>query len=670
MDGTVLYAVGILLVYRIIIELLWYRCHMHGRLYTYTQAWEKGLLTTTRLSAARADNYCRLPMRLTSAALCLSVIVLAGATSDSAVLRLAPGPSSSVLASSDDGVLRIEAQSGINLACASGHVTINSTFYSRAPPPTEGTSFDLGGGTEEERAALDVRGVLPVGWLAHPSSTYNPLRGSIFELSEEEALAAGVRYAYGHRSYTSAVLGHAGHWGVSRWFSLSGPGGKLRATATAKPGAGGDGCCSASRSCGTPTSARFTDIAREQWLCEDDAFIQFEFFDAENAPIAVDAVTAYSRSLSHQAAGQWTYADASVGYVPERAGLDLSQTFWPLRHGADVPEAAVSVRVTLVGTDGTHTVKPLGYRGANAGIAFGRLDVGYDRGIEVEPSAVASLRGQLAAVQANLSSVHASLAAVQATLSSPLPTEGLPPSVYVITASSLDEQDTSRADVRAVMPAGWYAHPVGTNYPAINGLIYTLTDAEARLARSRHAYGFRHYCNSGNSLGCAGYWGLSKYFTVQAGSGTLRLKAYAWSSSCSVPETAEFTDLSSQSWYCEDEADLRVEFFDSRGVEVSAAPAVKYSKTFSHQLGGPWVLVSGNTYRSTNPGSYTGVWRSFTHEAAAPASTAYVRVTMFGTDATNSVRSVGFNTPNAGVMFSRLELSYNYGFHERSPPMA
>ena len=322
------------------------------------------------------------------------------------------GSSSGVLASNCDFDLNgTRLDEKLTVLNATFSEKVKSNFFSPEPAPHEATAFDMGGGTASERDAADVRGVLPTGWQRHPASQYS-YTGSILELTEtKNALEAGARFGFGFRDYYGK-LGGAGHWGISKTFVLGNGGGRLNAVGTAMPS-------SPTHSCSVPTAANFSNFEEQTWMCEDEAFLWFEFFSADGTELSTPLNVSYSTSMSHQAAGAWTLKNGNE-YAPEHPGIDLRLKFSPISHTAKVPEEAVSVRVTLYASDGTHHVTTLGYKAANAAIVFGRLDVGYDRGIEVAPAPlvtqVAALVAQNAELVATTKALNKSLVAVSSAL--------------------------------------------------------------------------------------------------------------------------------------------------------------------------------------------------------------------------------------------------------------
>lgn len=256
---------------------------------------------------------------------------------------------------------------------------------------------------------------------------------------------------------------------------------------------------------------------------------------------------------------------------------------------------------------------------------------------------------------------------------------------------------------RPVMPVGFLAHPASSHFPQLRGTIFEL-DAPTTMnitkdgevgyrdisslrrdasivhgynnpaaAGSRYAYGHALYTTTNN--GPAGHWGIFKTFRIQQSGGTLNTRAFFWSSSCGLPRQATFTDFSTESWFCEDEGDLRYEFFDANGATIDVSAEMAYSKTWSHQQGEPWTEMSPGVYTpSLNGTNYDKIlnadrtdideWLPFTHTAIVPSSSSHVRITMYGTDGTNKVKPLGYNGANAGGMFSRLEVGYSLGLAE------
>ena len=84
------------------------------------------------------------------------------------------------------------------------------------------------------------------------------------------------------------------------------------------------------------------------------------------------------------------------------------------------------------------------------------------------------------------------------------------------------------------------------------------------MAATDFAYG--HALFTSNALGNAGHWGIFKTFRIQHAGGILNTRACFWSPSCGLPNQATFTNFSTESWFCEDEADLCYEFLMWMGI--------------------------------------------------------------------------------------------------------
>ena len=502
-------------------------------------------------------------------------------------------------------------------------------LWTTKPLPAPAATFTFGGGTPNDHDTWGARGTVPVGWvLVSDLTNHQPARGAIYTLTEREALAAGARYAYGHKECCEENVGAIGHFALGKWFKVQSGLGTLRTRAMVW-----------AYDCVLPADAPISDLETQSFSCEDDARMHFEFRDVDGGLLGkVD-----SHTWSHKLGAPWSLDAASGRYRPATGATTFSAagngTFHPLVHSVSVPEGTAHVLVALVATDGDRSVRPLNYVYSNAAVLFATLTVGYDRGLIEAPD-----------YQPNAATSVAAAAAIANSMAD---------GAYLIGGGTPSDRDTYNQ--RAVVPPGWQV----TGSYGIRTAIYTLDDSEAIQAGARYAYGHKECCNA--VLGAVGKWSLYKQFQLGAGSGTLNVRARAFPMDCRISGAMTFTNYDGQTFMGEDDAYLAIAYHDSAYNHLGST----YSTTLCHQNAGPWTATSGtSSYTPTTTGDLQ-FWRKWMwmelSDAAVPSNAMYATISMVACDAGNTVQSLGANNPNAAALFSKMEVGYSNSLREVQP---
>ena len=193
---------------------------------------------------------------------------------------------------------------------------------------------------------------------------------------------------------------------------------------------------------------------------------------------------------------------------------------------------------------------------------------------------------------------------------------------------------------------------------------------EALGAGTRHAYGHKDCCAEPSHVGT---WSLRKDFRVQQGGGTLNLHTMLAVAICNIHAAVSFSDITTQTYMCEDDAFYSVDFFDASTTLISSV----VSHSWSHMLAAPWsspaddgAYVPSHFVGDALSNGYNApftVWQPMEYTVAVPTDAVYVEVSVVATDGNDQVRSVGHLEANSAVLLSKLDVGYDRGGSHQPP---